>query len=129
MVEIRSADEASVLKIEVLERYGAGDYRFVAHVSNGSFSGAVTAGTFLCGPPSRLFDDLDQSFQGWTGSRIWRSTSHELTLTATSGSRGSVQLKVEMHQLMSETRLSVTFDIEGGTLQRSARDLRAAFCS
>ena len=129
VVEIRSADEASVLKIEVLERYSADDYRFAAYVSNGCFSGTITAGTFLCGPPSRLFDDLDQSYQGWKGSRIWHSTGHELTLTATSGSRGSVQMKVEMHQLMLDTRLCVTFDIEGGTLQRTACDMRAAFGS
>src|SRR5690606_1962935 len=110
-IEIKSCDDATTLSLKIVDGNEEGS-NFVASVTGAPFIGEVTTTTYFVGPPSLLFRDMADNWQGWKGEKVWGALDGEFTLTATATSLGRIKVIVELVEMAGAFRLEATLALE-----------------
>lgn len=125
-IEIKSCDDATILSLRVT----GGNKEcsnFVASVIGAPFTGGVNTTTYYVGPPSLLFREMADHWQGWDGEKIWAALDGEFTLRATSTSLGRITVMIEMVELSGAFRLEATLALEAGQLESICKGVESVF--
>jgi hypothetical protein len=84
------------------------------------------------GHPAKFFEEMAESWQGWTGERKWGSLEDEIGLRATRDPAGHIYLRVELRSDVggeSGWNVAATITIEAGQLEEIARQATLFFGS
>lgn len=125
-IEIKSCDDATTLSLKIAGGNEQG-INFVASVTGAPFTGEVNTTTYFVGPPSLLFRDMADNWQGWKGEKIWGALDGEFTLTATATSLGRITVIIEMVEMAGAFRLEATLALEAGQLENISKRVEALF--
>ncbi|MFC3853238.1 DUF6228 family protein [Salinispirillum marinum] len=125
-IEIKSCDDATTLSLKITGGNEEGS-NFVASVTGAPFTGEVNTTTYFVGPPSLLFRDMADNWQGWKGEKIWGALDGEFTLTATATSLGSITVIIEMVKMSGAFRLEATLALEAGQLENISKRVESLF--
>ena len=125
-IEIKSCDDATTLSLRVT---GGNEVcaSFVASVTGAPFTGGVNTTTYYVGPPSLLFREMADHWQGWDGEKTWAALDGEFTLRATSTSLGRITVMIEMVELSGAFRLEATLALEAGQLENISKRVESVF--
>lgn len=126
MVEIKSCETCATLAFTVQSR-DQDEIRFLARIAGTPFIGEVVASTYHNGPPTTLFDDMARCWTGWHGQKSWEAIDGELSLIATMTSLGKVTLVVKMSVDDGDYTATAVLNLEAGSLDRIADDVRSLF--
>lgn len=125
-IEIKSCDDATTLTFKIVDGNEEGS-NFVASVTGAPFIGEVTTTTYFVGPPSLLFRDMADNWQGWKGEKVWGALDGEFTLTATATSLGRIKVIVELVEMAGAFRLEATLALEAGQLEKISKRVESVF--
>jgi len=125
-IEIKSCDDATTLILRIVGSNEEGS-NFIASVTGAPFIGEVTTTTYFVGPPSLLFRDLADNWQGWKGEKVWGALDGEFTLTATATSLGRITVLIEMVEMAGAFRLEATLGLEAGQLEKISKGVESLF--
>ncbi len=80
-------------------------------------------------PPSALFDEVAQSWSGWSGVKSWAAMEGECRLSATSDSTGHITFQFDISRIDQSQSWSaqVSVVVEAGQLERLAGDAHEFF--
>jgi hypothetical protein len=119
-VSIKSCNDSTELILSV-KSSNSHETRFIAEIRGAQFNGAIEASTYFSGPPSLLFKELAEKWDGWDGEIAWGAIDGELYFSATTNSLGSIILKVRMVYLSGDFELLATVALEAGQLDTIMR--------
>ncbi len=125
-IEIKSCDDSTTLIFRLVGRNEKGS-TFVASVTGAPFIGEVTTTTYFVGPPSLLFRDMADNWQGWKGEKVWGALDGEFTLTATATSLGRISVIIEMVEMAGAYRLKAILGFEAGQLENISKRVESLF--
>ena len=125
-IEIKSCDDATTLTFKIVDGNEEGS-NFVASVTGAPFIGEVTTTTYFVGPPSLLFRDMADNWQGWKGEKVWGALDGEFTRTATATSLGRIKVIVELVEMAGAFRLEATLALEAGQLEKISKRVESVF--
>lgn len=125
-IEIKSCDDSTTLIFRIAGGNEEGS-NFVASVTGTPFIGEVTTTTYFVGPPSLLFRDMADNWQGWKGEKVWGSLDGEFTLTATATLLGRITLLIDMVEMAGAFRLVATLGLEAGQLEEISKRVELLF--
>ena len=114
-VSIKSCNDSTELILSVTSRSNY-ETRFIAEIRGAQFNGSIESSTYFSGPPSLLFKEMAENWDGWDGEKCWSAIDGELYLSATTNSLGSIILKVRMVYLSGDFELLATVALEAGQL-------------
>ncbi len=125
-IEIKSCDDTTTLSLRVT---GGNEVcsSFVASVTGAPFTGGINTTTYYVGPPSLLFREMANHWQGWDGEKVWAALDGEFTLRATSTSLGRITVMIEMVELSGAFRLEATLALEAGQLENISKRVESVF--
>ena len=119
-VSIKSCNDSTELILSVTSS-SSYETRFIAEIRGAQFNGAILSSTYFSGPPSLLFKEISENWDGWDGEKSWDAIDGELYLSATTNSLGSITLKVRMVYLSGDFELVATIALEAGQLDTISR--------
>ncbi len=126
VIEIKSCDDSTTLSFRVVGGNEEGA-NFIASVTGAPFVGEVTTTTYFVGPPSLLFREMADNWQGWKGEKVWAALDGEFTLTATTTSLGRVSVAIEMVEMAGSFKLVATLGLEAGQLEKISNRVESLF--
>lgn len=76
-----------------------------------------------CNQMSRVFAEMNQSWKGWEGEKVWRSTDGELELKFSMSATGAIRIDVRLRDSgMCDWKVATTLAAQSGDeLSRLAR--------
>ncbi len=125
-IEIKSCDDSTTLTLRIVGGNEEGS-NFVASVTGAPFIGEVTTTSYFVGPPSLLFRDMADNWQGWKGEKVWGALDGEFTLTATATSLGRITVLIDMVEMAGAFRLEATLGLEAGQLEKISKRVESLF--
>jgi Family of unknown function (DUF6228) len=88
-----------------------------------------TASTYVVGSPALLFDQMANSWRGWSDPLVWGTLDGEIRMSATTDSLGHIDMSIELRgpAYPSDWELTAHLYLEAGGLEALSSKVRNVF--
>jgi hypothetical protein len=125
-VTFKSSDDGSRLTFEITYR-DKDEIAFNVSVQTSTFSGTVSASTFMVLPPDHMFRAMADSWQGWKTPLTWSDLESRVSFESTCDSTGHVKITVKLTDIHFESYLYAVLRYEVGQLEGMANEISSIF--